>query len=181
MIPLLALGVPGEALTAMMMVVFFDAGIKPGPDIFENNADFLFSLFIALMIINVLVLVTLLFTTRWVAKMVYIPNRFLGVLILALAFVGVFSIRNNLEDCMIAAVFGFIGFILRRLDWPLVPIVLGMVLGSIMIERLTAGAGQVVTFVGLFSRWVSGTLAVVILGIIIFTIISVIMERRRRS
>ena len=181
MIPLLALGVPGEALTAMMMVVFFDAGIKPGPDIFENNADFLFSLFIALMIINVLVLVTLLFTTRWVAKMVYIPNRFLGVLILALAFVGVFSIRNNLEDCMIAAVFGFIGFILRRLDWPLVPIVLGMVLGSIMIERLTAGAGQVVTFVGLFSRWVSGTLAVVILGIIIFTIISVIMERRRGS
>ena len=155
--------------------------IKPGPDIFENNADFLFSLFIALMIINVLVLVTLLFTTRWVAKMVYIPNRFLGVLILALAFVGVFSIRNNLEDCMIAAVFGFIGFILRRLDWPLVPIVLGMVLGSIMIERLTAGAGQAVTFVGLFSRWVSGTLAVVILGIIIFTIISVIMERRRRS
>ena len=42
MIPLLALGVPGEALTAMMMVVFFDAGIKPGPDIFENNPDFLF-------------------------------------------------------------------------------------------------------------------------------------------
>ena len=78
----------------MMMVVFFDAGIKPGPDIFENNADFLFSLFIALMIINVLVLVTLLFTTRWVAKMVYIPNRFLGVLILALAFVGVFSIET---------------------------------------------------------------------------------------
>ena len=109
------------------------------------------------------------------------PQRFLGVLILALAFVGVFSIRNNLEDCMIAAVFGFIGFIVRRVDWPLGPIVLGMVLGSIMIERLTAGAGQVVTFVGLFSRWVSGTLAVVILGIIIFTIISVIMERRRRS
>mgnify|MGYP000577199783 CR=1 FL=1 len=181
MIPLLALGVPGEALTAMMMVVFFDAGIKPGPDIFENNSDFLFSLFIALMIINVLVLITLLFTTRWVAKMVYIPNRFLGVLILVLAFVGVFSIQNRLEDCIIAAAFGFVGFILRRLDWPLVPIVLGMVLGNIMLERLTAGAGQVVTLVGLFSRWVSGVLAVVILGIIIFTIISLIMERRRKT
>ena len=179
MIPLLALGVPGEALTAMMMVVFFDAGIKPGPDIFEKNPDFLFSLFIALMIINVLVVVTLLLSTRWIAKMVYIPNRFLGVLILVLAFVGVFSIQNRLEDCMIAAVFGFIGFILRRLDWPLVPIVLGMVLGNIMIERLTAGAGQAVTLVGLFSRWVSGILALVIIGIIIFTIVSLIMERRR--
>ena len=55
MIPLLALGVPGEALTAMMMVVFFDAGIKPGPDIFEKAPDFLFSLFIALLFINILV------------------------------------------------------------------------------------------------------------------------------
>ena len=133
------------------------------------------------MIINVLVLITLLFTTRWVAKMVYIPNRFLGVLILVLAFVGVFSIQNRLEDCIIAAAFGFVGFILRRLDWPLVPIVLGMVLGNIMLERLTAGAGQIVTLAGLFSRWVSGILAVVILGIIIFTIVSLIMERRRKT
>jgi len=60
----------------MMMVVFFDAGIKPGPDIFENNPDFLFSLFIALLIVNVLVLVTLLFSTKYIAKMIYIPNRF---------------------------------------------------------------------------------------------------------
>ena len=78
MIPLLALGVPGEALTAMMMVVFFDAGIKPGPDIFENSSDFLFSLFFALLLINLLVVVTLIFCTKYVAKMVYIPNRFLG-------------------------------------------------------------------------------------------------------
>ena len=64
MIPLLALGVPGEALTAMMMVVFFDAGIKPGPDIFDTNPDFLFSLFSALFLINVFVLITLLFSTK---------------------------------------------------------------------------------------------------------------------
>ena len=79
MIPLLALGVPGEALTAMMMVVFFDAGIKPGPDIFENSSDFLFSLFIALLMVNLLVVVMLMFCTKYIAKMVYIPNRFLGV------------------------------------------------------------------------------------------------------
>ena len=65
-----ALGVPGEALTAMMMVVFFDAGIKPGPDIFENSSDFLFSLFIALLMVNLLVVVTLMFCTKYIAKMV---------------------------------------------------------------------------------------------------------------
>jgi len=172
MIPLLALGVPGEALTAMMMVVFFDAGIKPGPDIFENNPDFLFSLFIALLVVNVLVLLTLLFSTKYIARMIYIPNRFLGALIMMLSFVGVFSIRNSLSDCIFATLFGYIGFIMRRLDWPLVPVVLGLVLGSIIVERLTAGAGQIRELADLVNRPVSGTLAiaiVLILGFIIWT------------
>ena len=178
MIPLLALGVPGEALTAMMMVVFFDAGIKPGPDIFENNPDFLFSLFIALLIINALVLAALLFLTKYIVKMIYIPNRFLGAFIMILSFVGVYSIRNNLTDCVFAVIFGYIGFILRRLDWPLVPIVLGLVLGSIILERLTAGAGQIKTAVDLINRPVSGTLFVVILMVIGFITWTSIKNRR---
>lgn len=178
MIPLLALGVPGEALTAMMMVVFFDAGIKPGPDIFENNPDFLFSLFTALLIINALVLAALLFLTKYIVKMIYIPNRFLGAFIMILSFVGVYSIRNNLADCVFAVIFGYIGFILRRLDWPLVPIVLGLVLGSIILERLTAGAGQIKTAVDLINRPVSGTLFVMILMVIGFIIWTSIKNRR---
>jgi len=178
MIPLLALGVPGEALTAMMMVVFFDAGIKPGPDIFENNPDFLFSLFTALLIINALVLAALLFLTKYIVKMIYIPNRFLGAFIMILSFVGVYSIRNNLADCVFAVIFGYIGFILRRLDWPLVPIVLGLVLGSIILERLTAGAGQIKTAVDLINRPVSGTLFVVILMVIGFITWTSIKNRR---
>ena len=178
MIPLLALGVPGEALTAMMMVVFFDAGIKPGPDIFENNPDFLFSLFTALLLINILVLATLLFSTRLIAKMVYIPNRFLGAFIMILSFVGVYSIRNSLTDCIFAITFGFIGFVLRRLDWPLVPIVLGLVLGSIIVERLTAGAGQIKSAVDLINRPVSGTLFMVILLVIGFIIWTSFKNRR---
>ncbi|MEL6451106.1 MAG: tripartite tricarboxylate transporter permease [Pseudomonadota bacterium] len=178
MVPLLALGVPGEALTAMMMVVFFDAGIKPGPDIFENNPDFLFSLFIALLIINVLVIATLLVSTRMIARIIYIPNRLLGAFILILAFVGVFSIRNSFTDCMFAAGFGFLGFVLRRLDWPLVPIVLGLVLGSIMIEKLTAGSGQIKTVFDLVNRPVSGTLFAVILVVIAVTIFTSLRTKR---
>ena len=180
MIPLLALGVPGEALTAMMMVVFFDAGIKPGPDIFVKSPDFLFSLFIALLFVNVIVVTTLLFTTRIIARMIYIPNRFLGAYILILAFVGVYSIRNSFVDCVFAAGFGFLGFILRRLDWPLVPLVLGMVLGSIMVEKLTAGAGKIKTWLDLVDRPVSGFLAVVIVTVILLTAASMVLDRRRK-
>ena len=177
MIPLLALGVPGEALTAMMMVVFFDAGIKPGPDVFENNPDFLFSLFMALLIINGLVLLTLLVSTRYIAKMIYIPNRFLGAFIMILSFVGVYSIRNSLVDCVFAVVFGFFGFALRRLDWPLVPVVLGLVLGSIIVERLSAGAGKIKFMIDLVNRPVSGTLSAIIVLVIGYIIWSAIKNR----
>ena len=179
MIPSLALGVPGS-LTAMMMVVFFDAGIKPGPDIFENNSDFLFSLFTALLLVNILVFVTLLFSTKLFTKVILIPNRFLGAFILILSFIGIFSIRNSFVDCAFAAGFGYLGFIFRRLDWPLVPIVLGMVLGSIMIERLTAGASQIKTIYDLVNRPVSGVLFVAIVIIILTTIFLSLQKYRLR-
>lgn len=178
MVPLLALGVPGEALTAMMMVVFFDAGIKPGPDIFENNPDFLFSLFFALLIINVLVVLTLLASTRYIARIIYVPNRLLGAFILMLSFVGVFSIRNSFADAMFAAGFGYLGYILRRLDWPLVPIVLGLVLGQIMIDKLTAGSGQIKTVIDLVNRPVAGTLFVAIVVVIGVTIATSLRTKR---
>lgn len=81
--------------------------------------------------------------------MVYIPYRYLGAFIVILSFVGVYSIRNSLADCTFAVVFTFIGFILRRLNWPLVP---GLVSGSIIVERLTAGAGQIKSAVDLINR-----------------------------
>ena len=112
--------------------------------------------------------------------MVYIPNRFLGGVILMLSFVGVFSIRNSFADCIFASLFGFFGFVLRRLDWPLVPLVLGLVLGSIMVERLTAGASQITSAADLVNRPVSGLLAGVILVIILATITARIFRRYRR-
>jgi putative tricarboxylic transport membrane protein len=74
-------------------------------------------------------------------------------------------------------VFGYIGYILRRLDWPLVPVVLGLVLGSIIIDRLSAGAGQVKTAIDLINRPVSGTLFVVIMMVIGFIIWTTIKNR----
>ena len=182
MIPLLALGVPGEALTAMMLIVFRSrTDLTLGPDIFVNNADFLYSLFIALLIVNVVVVITLLFTTRLIARMIYIPNRFLGAFILILSFIGVFSINNNPRDCVIAAVAGLFGFILRRLDWPLVPIVLGMVLGDIMLRELLASAASAPNLGLWVSRPVAGTLAVGCIGVIIAIAVTSFNDRRRST
>jgi putative tricarboxylic transport membrane protein len=136
MIPLLALGIPGEALTAMMLSVFYVHNVVPGPQLFSGQLDFVVALYIARLILNVLVLVFLLFSTNLLLKIIQIPTRFLGVVVLTLSFVGVYSLRNSVTDCIMAACIGVLGFIMKRLNLPIVPIILGMVLGEIMQNKL---------------------------------------------
>jgi len=111
--------------------------------LFQNQMDFVVALYIALLILNVLVLIFLLFATKSLIQVVRIPNRFLGVCILTLSFVGVYSLRNSAADCVMAALFGVLGYVLKRLSMPSVPIVLGMVLGGIMEVKLRAGMARV--------------------------------------
>lgn len=143
MIPLLALGIPGEALTAMMLSVFYVHNVVPGPMLFKNHFDFVLALYICLLILNVLALVFLMGSTRWIMRVVAIPNRFLGMLILTLSFVGVYSLRNSVTDCIVAAAFGMFGLILKRLDLPTTPIILGMVLGDIMETKFRTSLARV--------------------------------------
>jgi len=163
MVPLLALGIPGEALTAMMLSVFYVHNVVPGPQLFQNQMDFVVALYIALLVLNVMVLVFLLFSTNQLIKVVKIPNRFLGVIILTLSFVGVYSLRNSVTDCVLAAVFGLLGFILKRLSLPIVPIILGMVLGGIMEVKLRAGMARVKTPLDFIDRPIAAILFVMIL------------------
>lgn len=143
MIPLLALGIPGEALTAMMLSVFYVHNVVPGPRLFQGQMDFVLALYLALLALNVLVVLFLLASTGWLVKLTRIPNRFLGVCILLLSFVGVYSLRNSATDCAVASVFGLLGYVLKRLNLPIVPIVLGMVLGGIMEVKLRASMNRV--------------------------------------
>ncbi|MEX0285411.1 MAG: tripartite tricarboxylate transporter permease, partial [Paracoccaceae bacterium] len=163
MIPLLALGIPGEALTAMMLSVFYVHNVIPGPGLFQNQMDFVVALYIALLILNVLVVVFLLMSTNLLLKIIQIPTRFLGLTILTLAFVGVYSLRNSSVDCAIAAGFGVFGFILKRLSLPIVPIILGMVLGGIMEAKLRTSMMRVKTPMDFIDRPIAFILFCIIL------------------
>ena len=181
MIPLLALGIPGEALTAMMLSVFYVHNVIPGPQLFQNQFDFVLSLYLCLLILNILALIFLMFSTRWLLKVIAIPNRFLGMLILTLSFVGVYSLRNSMTDCAIAAVFGMLGLILKRLQLPIVPIILGMVLGGIMENKFRTSLARVDTPLDFINR----PIAAIIFGIIVLSIIlhigSLIAAARHKS
>ncbi|SPF76757.1 hypothetical protein ALP8811_01771 [Aliiroseovarius pelagivivens] len=167
MVPLLALGIPGEALTAMMLSVFYVHNVIPGPQLFQNDMDFVVALYLALLILNVLVVIFLLVATNQLIKVVKIPNRFLGVCILILSFVGVYSLRNSLTDCIIAAAFGIFGFIMKRMQLPVVPIVLGMVLGGIMEVKLRSAMARVKTPLDFIDR----PIAAILFGMIVLVLI----------
>lgn len=175
MIPLLALGIPGEALTAMMLSVFYVHNVVPGPNLFQNQMDFVVALYIALLVLNVLVLGFLLVSTNALLKLIEIPTRFLGLTILTLSFVGVYSLRNSATDCAIAAGFGLFGYVLKRLALPIVPIVLGMVLGGIMETKLRTSMNRVREPLDFFRDRVDGghewrVVALVLLAIILLVI-----------
>ena len=178
MIPLLALGIPGEALTAMMLSVFYVHNVIPGPQLFQNNIDLVYALYFALILLNVIVMIFLLFSTNLLTKIIRVPTRFLGVMILLLSFVGVYSLRNSLTDCMLAAGFGVLGLVLKRLNLPIVPIILGMVLGGIMEVKLRSSLPRLKTPFDMIDRPVSFILFVIILLVIALHIRTLIREWR---
>ena len=178
MIPLLALGIPGEALTAMMLSVFHVHGVIPGPKLFETQPHFLQSLFVVLLAVNVLVLAFLKLSTGWLVQVVRVPSRYLGVAVLTLSLVGVYSLRASLVDCAVAAAFGMFGFILRRLELPLVPVVLGMVLGRIMDEKFRASLARVETPLDFIDRPISATIFAIIVASLLVHVVALVRERR---
>ncbi|QFT75505.1 MULTISPECIES: tripartite tricarboxylate transporter permease [unclassified Ruegeria] len=180
MIPLLALGIPGEALTAMMLSVFYVHNVIPGPQLFADQMDFVMALYMSLILLNVIVLVFLLFSTNLLLKIIQIPTRFLGIMILTLSFVGVFSLRNSVTDCAIAAGFGVFGLILKRLNLPIVPIILGMVLGGIMEVKLRSAMARVKSPLDFIDRPIAAILFIMILGILLLHVRSLIKEHKER-
>jgi putative tricarboxylic transport membrane protein len=167
MVPLLALGIPGEALTAMMLSVFYVHNVIPGPGLFQNHMDFVLALYICLALLNILALAFLLVATKPLLKVLVIPDRYLGMIILTLSFVGIYSLRNSAIDCMTAAVFGLLGVMLKRLNLPIVPIILGMVLGGIMEAKFRTSLPRIRSV----WSWIERPVAMVIFGLICLVLV----------
>lgn len=178
MIPLLALGIPGEALTAMMLSVFYVHNVIPGPNLFRNEMDFVLALYLCLLFLNMLALLFLMLATKPLLKVIAIPNRFLGMAILVLSFVGVYSLRNSATDCIIAAAFGLLGYVLKRLALPIVPIILGMVLGGIMENKFRTSLPRIHSPLDWINRPITAVLFAIIVGALALHVWSLVKSRK---
>jgi len=132
LVPLLALGVPAGAGMALLLAAFTSYGIIPGPLLFSNYAQLVWTIIGSFFVANILLLVLNLPLVKWWAKIAEIPYPILAPVILVLCTVGAFVVRNSMFDVMVMGVFGLIGLAMRRGNWPLAPMILAYVLGPLI-------------------------------------------------
>lgn len=139
LVPTLALGIPGDPITAVMLGALIIQGITPGPRLFVENGDLMAFIFLALFIVNLLLLVLGAIMCVIFARAILAPEPVLMTLILALLAIGTFSVNNNGFDLLVMLVAGLVGFGMRMLRFPLAPVVIGFVLGPMIEQSLRQG------------------------------------------
>lgn len=180
MVPLLALGIPGSATTAIMLVAFQLYGLQPGPTLLENNKELVWGLIASLYVANVLLVVlNLPLVGLWV-QLLRIPKGLLTAIILVFSTVGAFSLQGSLGDVVIVWLLGVAAFLLRRYGFPIAPVLLGLVLGPLIEQDLRRSLAM---SSGDFSIFLTRPIAASILALIVLIAVyrAVSLIRKPRS
>ena len=136
LVPMLALGVPGSGTTAVLLAMLLALNITPGPLLFQDNPDVVWGLIAALFIGNIMLLALNIPMVSIFVRVLSIPSNYLMPAVAMISFVGIYGISGSTFDLMVMIAFGVLGWLLRKLDVPLVPIILGVLLGDQMEKNL---------------------------------------------
>ncbi len=136
MIPLLTLGIPGDSTTMMMLGAFMIHGVQPGPLLIRDNPDLVLLILAAFLVSSVLMLVLQMRFIKLLIKALSISRPILFPIILALCTIGSFALNSSMSDVWIFFLMGLVGIALNKLDFPLLPLVLGLILGKMAEQEL---------------------------------------------
>jgi putative tricarboxylic transport membrane protein len=135
LIPLLALGVPGDVITAIIIGAFMVHGLQPGPMMFVLNVDIIYGLFIGLILSSGILFVVGGLAIRGFRPVADIPKRILMPMVLVLCIYGVFAVNNNIFDVGVMFVMGWVGFAMGRLHVPPAPFLIAFILGPLLEDN----------------------------------------------
>jgi putative tricarboxylic transport membrane protein len=160
-IPLLALGIPTSPALAIILGTLLINGLTPGPMLFQTQGDFVWTIIGSMVIANtMLVVLNLPLVSAW-AQVSRIPYSILGPIVLAVCVIGAYAPRNTMFDVWVAIGFGAVGYLMRRFDMPLAPLILGFLLGPMFEQSLRqslAMSGGEILFI--FDRPIALTLVI---------------------
>ena len=137
LVPMLTLGVPGSGTTAVLLAMLISLNVTPGPLMFTQNADIVWGIIAALLLGNFVLLIMNIPMIGIFVKLLSVPTHFLLPVVTMVAFVGIYSISHSTFDLKFMVVFGIAGYIFRKLEVPIVPIILGMLLGPEVEKNLS--------------------------------------------
>ena len=161
-IPLLTLGIPGNASIAMIFVALMMHGIRPGPLLLQEHPAIFWGVIASMYVGNVMLLALNLPLIGFWVRVLKVPYRYLAVIVVIVCVIGAYTINNSAWDVGMMVFFGVVGYILRKFAFPPAPFILAMILGP-MLEKtlqqsLIASGGDPLTF---FERPISATLLAV--------------------
>ena len=172
-IPALVFGIPGDSITAIAIGVLMMKNMAPGPTIFVNAPENVYALFLVFVIANLLMLPLGWAIIKIATRVLSVPRRVLMPIILVFAIVGSYAINNSLFDIGVMLAFGLLAFVLEENDFPVAPVILGVVLGPLLeeyfINSMIKSDGRLI---GLVDRPIAAVLAAITIGIIGWTVVA---------
>ncbi len=152
LVPLLTLGVPGGGATAVMLGAFIMYGVQPGPLLFQNQPDLVWGLINSMYVGNVMLVILNLPLIGLFVRLLYIPPGILYPLIVTISAIGAYAINGSTVDLWLILMFGVVGYVFGKIDIPVAPLVLSLVLGAIMEQSfrqaMTISGGDTSVFYG---------------------------------
>ncbi|WP_395541299.1 tripartite tricarboxylate transporter permease [Neotabrizicola sp. sgz301269] len=181
MVPLLALGIPTGTTTAILLGAFIIFGIQPGPLLFTRNPDVVWGLIGSMYIGNLMLFVLNLPLIALFVRVLHTPTGILLPLILVIASIGVYSIDNSAQDLLLTWCFGIAGYVFKKCDIPIAPLILAMVLGGKMEQSfrqsMTLSGGDPTILV---SSWIAILFLVLATAMVLGPIVLRLLRRRRK-
>jgi putative tricarboxylic transport membrane protein len=135
LIPALTLGIPGNAVAAVILGALLVHGLRPGPDLFHADADITYGFMLTMLVTSGLMFVIGKLGARAYVNVLRVPRQLLGPIIIVLTVVGIYAIHNSIFEVILMLVFGLIGFAMERMSIPTAPAVLAVILGPIAEEN----------------------------------------------
>lgn len=132
LIPLLALGIPGDIITAVILGAFMIHGLRPGPLLFQQNIDIVYALFMGIMLSSAYLFIVGKLSIRLISRIAEIPNSLLFPAVLVLCVFGAYAVNNNMFDVLVMMMMGIVGYIMLRNKIPAAPFLIAFVLGPLL-------------------------------------------------
>ncbi|MEG2074729.1 MAG: tripartite tricarboxylate transporter permease, partial [Angelakisella sp.] len=181
LIPMLTLAVPGDAVTAILLSVFYVHGLRPGPMFIKESPEVFAAILAAGFLGCIFLLLLGLLVAPRMSRLIALPKRLLLPVVTVLCVVGSFACNNRMFDVGLMLVFGVVGYLMRRRGYPVAPMTLGIVLGGMMDANFRRAVSLASSEDNILTALLGRPITLILLGLTVLVLLSNLPSSRRKK